>query len=167
MAHFITMGVREWYRRTFSLKKRFSEAGTRMMRESFCTRTSHCATRSEADWETFTKPMQDAIFSCSTAFLSWERLVVLLLDMPYFSLCFKVVGDLKATLSLNSPIPRWVTSPMEASRIPKLVFCLFVFCCLLFLFLNYHYVHILWLWKHAKWHFKNHFNIQRFLSIFF
>lgn len=33
---------------------------------------------------TFTLSMQASIFSCSTAFLAWEMLVVLLLDMPSF-----------------------------------------------------------------------------------
>lgn len=35
---------------------------------------------------TFTRSMQASIFSCSTAFLAWEMLVVLLLDMPSFIL---------------------------------------------------------------------------------
>lgn len=33
---------------------------------------------------TFTLSIQASIFSCSTAFLAWEMLVVLLLDMPSF-----------------------------------------------------------------------------------
>lgn len=35
---------------------------------------------------TFTRSMQASIFSCSTAFLAWEMLVVLLLGMPSFIL---------------------------------------------------------------------------------
>lgn len=70
--------------KNFFSRKGFSEAGTGMMRGSSRTWASQYARRSEAAWETFTLSMQASIFSCSTAFLAWEMLVVLLLDMPSF-----------------------------------------------------------------------------------
>lgn len=70
--------------KNFFSRKGFSDAGTGMMRGSSRTWASQYARRSAAAWETFTLSMQASIFSCSTALLAWEMLVVLLLDMPSF-----------------------------------------------------------------------------------
>lgn len=72
--------------KNFFSRKGFSDAGTGMMRGSSRTWASQYARRSAAAWETFILSIQASIFSCSTAFLAWEMLVVLLLDMTSFIL---------------------------------------------------------------------------------
>lgn len=72
--------------KNFFSRKGFSDAGTGMMRGSSRICASQYARRSAAACETFTLSMHASIFSCSTAFLAWEMLAVLLLDMPSFIL---------------------------------------------------------------------------------